>query len=43
MGAIVCFILGLHYASLGGPNPWKTGKVIGNLVGFVVISLILVA
>ncbi|KAL5372094.1 hypothetical protein DPSP01_013770 [Paraphaeosphaeria sporulosa] len=43
MGAIVCFILGLHYASLGGEHPWKTGKVIGNLVGFVVISLVLVA
>ncbi|KAF2678700.1 MFS gliotoxin efflux transporter glia [Lentithecium fluviatile CBS 122367] len=43
MGAIVCFILGLHYASLGGDSPWKSGKVIGNLVAFVAISLILVA
>lgn len=43
MGAIICFILGLHYASLGTPNAWSSGKVIGNLVGFFVISLTLVA
>lgn len=43
MGLILCFILGLHYASLGGEEPWSDSKVIGNLVGFGVISLVLVA
>lgn len=43
MGLILCFLLGLHYASLGGANPWSSSLVIGNLVGFVVISLTLVA
>ena len=43
MGAILCFILGLHYASLGGSNPWSSSVVIGSLVGFCVLSIVLVA
>ncbi|KAF2258393.1 MFS gliotoxin efflux transporter glia [Lojkania enalia] len=41
MGLIICFILGLHYA--GNSHPWSSSIVIGNLVGFVVISLALAA
>ena len=41
MSAIICFILGLQYA--GTSHAWNSSEVIGLLVGFVVISLTLVA
>lgn len=41
MAAIICFILGLQYA--GTSHAWNSSEVIGLLVGFVVISLALVA
>lgn len=40
MAAIVCFIQGLQYA--GSSRPWTDSQVIGLLVGFGVISIVLV-
>lgn len=40
MAAIICFILGLQHA--GSTQPWNSSQVIGLLVGFVVISIVLV-
>ncbi|KAF1952105.1 putative efflux pump antibiotic resistance protein [Byssothecium circinans] len=41
MGAITCFILGLQYA--GSTHPWDSSIVIGLIVGFVLITAVLVA
>jgi len=40
MGLITCFSLALQHG--GQSKPWNSGEVIGLLVGFVVISILLV-
>jgi MFS family permease len=41
MAAIICFIRGLQYAGIG--EPWNSSTVIGLLVGFVALSIALIA
>ncbi|THY15224.1 MFS general substrate transporter [Aureobasidium pullulans] len=41
MGLIVCYILALQYA--GQTHPWKSGQVIGLLIGFVAIVAVFVS
>lgn len=41
MGLIVCYILALQYA--GQTHPWKSGQVIGLLIGFVAIVAVFIS
>jgi MFS family permease len=40
MAAIICFILALQYAGI--TYPWRSGPVIGLLVGFIALSVALI-